>query len=177
MGQRAPDVSPPCSRAVNSMPQVEIGADVDERDTTGICETCRPTRRADATPLAIKLASGVVATLNDSTVSRLSLAGESLRSLGFQRNSFRWGRRLGGLLRDLQPIKAISQLGQVGVLGSEGGGLVEDQSRSGVVGLVEQQLPSPAAEFGDLGRGLLSGRQAFEQPADAILPQELHVPR
>ncbi len=48
------------------------------------------------------------------------------------------------------------------MLGGEGGGLVEGASRSGVVGLVEQQLPRPAAEVGDLGGGLLNGRLAFE---------------
>ena len=66
------------------------------------------------------------------------------------------------MLSDLQPIEAYSQLRQVGVLGCEGRGLVENEGRSGVVALVEQQLPSPAAEFGDLRSGLLNGRLAIE---------------
>ena len=59
------------------------------------------------------------------------------------------------------------------MLGSEGGGLVESPGRSGVVVLVEEEHHSPAAEVGDLGSGLLGGWRTFEQPADAILPQEL----
>ncbi len=78
------------------------------------------------------------------------------------------------MLSDLQPIEACSQLRQVGVLGIKGGGLVENEGRSGVVGLVEQQLPRPAAEVGNLRNGFLSSRLTFEQPADPILPQELH---
>ncbi len=117
---------------------METTADVDERDTTGLCETCRPARRADATPLAIELTSGAVATLNDLTDSRLPLAGEHLQSLGIERNSFRRGRRLGRFLSNLQPIEALSQLGQGGVAGIEGGGFVENEGRSGMVVLVEQ---------------------------------------
>ena len=59
------------------------------------------------------------------------------------------------------------------MLGGEGGGFVESPGRSGVVVLVEEEYCSPAAEVGDLGGGLLGGRVTFEQPADAILPQEL----
>ena len=63
------------------------------------------------------------------------------------------------------------------MLGGEGGGLVDGASRTGVVILVEEERHSPAAEVGNLGRGLVGGRLAFEQPANAILPLELHVPR
>ena len=47
-------------------------------------------------------------------------------------------------------------------MGGEGGGLVEGSGRSGVVVLVEEEHRSPAAEVGNLGRGLVSGRLAFE---------------
>ena len=46
--------------------------------------------------------------------------------------------------------------------GSEGRGLVENQSCSGMVVLVVEERHSPAAEVGNLGRGLVSGRLAFE---------------
>lgn len=48
-----------------------------------------------------------------------------------------------------------------------------DAVRAGLVFLVEQQRLGPAAEVDDLRSRLLVGRLTFEQPAHAILPQEL----
>ena len=64
------DVSPPCSWDANTTSQVEMSTDVDQLDTSGLCVTCRHARRADATPLAVELASEVVATRGDSIDAR-----------------------------------------------------------------------------------------------------------